>query len=245
MTVRPIIFSGPMIRALLGGAKTQTRRVLKLPKKTHSGGPIYEHPKMGGWAATTIGGGGCFTIAKDGERMPVPEVPAIWHQTTGTCIALPYVVGDLLYVREAWARTSVAPIVETIDRPWVVYRECDNQTDYGGPWKPSIHMPREFSRITLKVTGVKVERVQDISEEDAKAEGVRLMRDGGGTFVGREGPGRMVTPWPTAKEAFADLWDSINADRGYGWLANPWVVCVSFEVIKANVDSLSNPGPGD
>lgn len=95
-------------------------------------------------------------------------------------------------------------------------------------WKrPAIFMPRHASRITLEVTGVRVERLQDISESDAIAEGMRQMRDGSGCWVGREGPGKLVTPWPTARCAFRDLWESINGAGS--WDANPFVWVVEFK----------------
>ena len=138
--------------------------------------------------------------------------------------------GDLLYVREAWAKTNVAPIVETIDNPWTVYRTGDNRTDYGGPWKPGIHMKRCDSRITLRITDVRVERVQDITDPDVVAEGVTIPP---GALMDRHGVTRSFGPrW------FQPLWDSLNESRGLGWDANPWVWVVSFEVIKQNVDQL-------
>lgn len=88
-------------------------------------------------------------------------------------------------------------------------------------------MPRWASRIVLEISGVRVEQLQDISEEDAEAEGIRQMRDGSGMFVGREGPGCLVTPWPTAREAFADLWDGINGKRA-SWESNPLVWVIEF-----------------
>ncbi len=81
--------------------------------------------------------------------------------------------------------------------------------------------------------------MQDISEGDAVAEGVRLMRDGGGVWVGREGPRNLVTPWPTASEAYADIWDSINSARpGCAWADNPWVAVISFRPVLANIDAM-------
>ncbi|MES2888668.1 MAG: hypothetical protein V4739_11725 [Pseudomonadota bacterium] len=180
MTDRPILFSAPMVRALLAGTKTQTRRVLK------------PNPK-----ATVT-----YTRLGMGALCPYGQA------------------GDRLWVREAWARTTVFPGTEM-----VVYRESDNRTDYGGPWKPSIHMFRRDSRITLEITGVRVERLQDISEADAKAEGATPIPDPcdhvrlACADIGCTGP----QPY---RAGFRALWQSIN---GHGsWEANPWLWVVEF-----------------
>jgi hypothetical protein len=88
-----------------------------------------------------------------------------------------------------------------------------------GRWRPSIHMPRHVSRITLEITGVRVERVKDISEMDARAEGVQKKHDV--THIDWE-----------YRANFKPLWDSINAERGYGWDANPWVWVIEFRRVK-------------
>jgi hypothetical protein len=177
---RPILFSTPMVLALLAGTKTQTRRLVKLPTKTFSGGPIYERADMGGWEATTVGGGGCFTIGKNGEHIPAPEVPAIWHRTTGVCAGSPYAVGDLLYVRETWRKVpatayrmseGVQQVVNPDDPVWAAIF-CAGWDRSIPKWKPGIHMPRWASRLTLEVTDVRIQRLQDISEADAIAEGL-------------------------------------------------------------------------
>ncbi|NWC30734.1 hypothetical protein HYE76_30490, partial [Pseudomonas tolaasii] len=142
--------------------------------------------------------------------------------------------GDRLWVRETCFindyRETAVPVDERAECE-IIYR-ADGIPDWEGEevlisWRPSIHMPRWASRILLEITDVRVERLQDVTEDQAKAEGVRLMRDGSDTWVGREGPGNLVTPWPTAKEAFSDLWNSINGP--HAWEANPWVWCVNFK----------------
>lgn len=162
MKERPILFSGAMVRAILDGSKTQTRRVCKLD----------------------VRGG-----------MPQPELDSLLR-------CCPYgQPGDRLWVRETWAKTYV----RQAGAEWFVYATGDNRTDYGGPWKPSIHMPRAASRITLEITGVRVERLGEISESDARAEGVQSVAE------------------------FKELWASIN---GLGsWEANPWVWVVEFRRI--------------
>lgn len=214
MSERPIIFSGPMVRAILDGRKTQTRRVLKLPTKTHSGGPIYEHPKMGGWAVTTHGGGGSFRFGRNGEKIPEPERPGIWHQTTGVGVVAPYEVGDVLWVREAWRTIEEFDDIPPRELP----RDAPIQHDgappfrFAGRRRPSIHMPRWASRITLKVTGVKVERLNDISPTDAEEEGVKCDMSPR-TFV----------------DHYRNLWERIHGPGS--WEANPWIVAISFERI--------------
>ncbi len=140
--------------------------------------------------------------------------------------------GDRLYVRETWA----APHAYNHLPPRLIPKDARIHyaatEDRGGLlWRPSINMPRWASRITLEVTGVvRVERLQDISEVDAISEGVRQMRDGSECWVGREGPRGLVTPWPTAREAFRDLWQSINGPDS--WTANPWVFVIEFKRIN-------------
>lgn len=212
MAERPIIFSSAMVRAILEGRKTQTRRMLK------DHGLLARYEPTGEVVDYYGTGKTCGARLKD----------------TTYVIPCGYVPGDVLWVRETWC--------DPIGERELVYRADQRPVDDAeelrmrragiksdAPWRSPIHMPREFSRITLRVTDVRVQRLQDISEEDAVAEGIRLMRDGGGTWVGREGPGPMVTPWPTAREAFSDLWDTINAKRGHPWESNPWVVAISFE----------------
>lgn len=230
MSERPIIFSGPMVRAILDGRKTQTRRMLKLPTKTYSGGPIYEHPKMGGWAVTTHGGGGSFRFGRNGEKIPEPERPGIWHQTTGVGVVAPYEVGDVLWVRETVACGACAPGKPSHWAPSFWRREQGTPANPNGlwyqadglsperpitdrgRWVPSIHMPRWASRITLKVTGVKVERLNDISPTDAEEEGVKCDMSPR-TFV----------------DHYRNLWERIHGPGS--WEANPWIVAISFERI--------------
>ncbi|MCZ6868114.1 MAG: hypothetical protein O7G84_01260 [Gammaproteobacteria bacterium] len=187
-TERPILFNGAMVRALLDGTKTQTRRIVKAPK---------------GFTVGTMTSGGVvemISVKPDGNPWDV--------------IRCPYgVPGDRLWVRETF-RYERCPAGAAVR-----YRADNHLRELGEPvrrdtvpngrWRPSIHMFRCDSRITLEVTDVRVERVQDITWEDVEAEGT-------------EG---------ADSAAFADLWDSINAKRGYGWEANPWVWVVEFNAI--------------
>lgn len=251
MTDRPIIFSKPMVEALLAGRKTQTRRILKLPTKGE-----YVRPDMGGWAPTTIGGGRTFTVAKDGSRTPYPEKVAIWNRTTGTCIVTSCQPADRLWVRENCRGTeresdgvdgvlfdadnAFIPIESNraaADRWLELFSYAQHRKPIGrGKTVPSIHMPRWASRLTLIVEGVKVERLQDISEDDAVAEGLWYSETGdaaGFWFASQsmEGPcgGGSV-------ECYARLWEHLHGPEA--WEANPWVVAITFRGIKANIDAL-------
>lgn len=180
MRERPILFSAPMVRALLDGTKTQTRRVLRYQ---------VEAP-------------GRVQIARPGYCEIVNE-----HDVRIPGFYCPYgAPGDRLWVREAWARTKVFPETET-----VVYREGDNRTDYGGPWKPGIHMFRRDSRILLEVTDVRVERLQAISRGDAMAEGCPFLN---------------MAKGDDPRQWYRDLWEQINGAGA--WDANPWVWCIEF-----------------
>lgn len=195
MRERPILFSGPMVRSIIEGRKTVTRRVAKAVK----------HPDLGNLYAPGA-------LVLENEPQHVIERACPYGQP-----------GDRLWVRETFAvygDKKMHVIHYRADRPHNVGKK-------GMGYKPSIHMPRWASRILLEVTAVRVERLQDISEEQARAEGVRQMNGGAGVWVGGEGPGRLVTPWPTAKEAFSDLWESINGDGS--WAANPWVWAVELK----------------
>ncbi|RVM80501.1 hypothetical protein [Sinorhizobium meliloti] len=253
MADRPILFSAPMVRALLAGRKTQTRR--------------------------TLGQFDVFRLA-DGSEAPVSclqiEGEPLPRVTVGRVVTerkLKAAVGDRLWVKESWWIATMYSYGTTpggceISPPPLAHRNRDpvhydadgNPPNVGnrtyGPeglrggsfaapdpyavWlkKPSIHMPRWASRITLLVTDVRVERLQDISEEDAKAEGVSQLaspdKDGRRHFTvpGHEAP----IDEPTAKRAYAILWDWIN---GAGeWHKNPWVAAYTFKVIKQNIDQI-------
>lgn len=214
MKTRPILFSGPMVRALLDGSKTQTRRVVKPYGADH----LFQFRG---------------TTAAAGADEPTGEWA--WcgsSHVVNKHICCPYgKPGDRLWVRE------------TFGHPWhhaqprYFYRASDDEKvgchpDFDG-WKPSIHMPRCASRITLEVTGIRVERLQDISEADAIAEGIvecPIPAD-------EEGPrriGYMVGPddgksglTVTAREAYRGLWESINGPES--WEASPWVWVVEFK----------------
>jgi hypothetical protein len=228
MRERPILFSGPMVRALLDGRKTQTRRTVKLPTEGE-----YIRPDMGGWSPSTIGG-------DDQHGRSVPEHVCLWNQTTGTTLACPYgVPGDRLWVKETHAivpRTAYAMsdgVQQTLkpgdDHDAAVYA-AGWERSKPGRWRPSIHMPRWASRLTLEITEVRVERLQDISDRgqpnDCIAEGVFA-----DDFEGKASDWLERGFSSIEKARFHDLWTSINGPGS--WDANPWVWAVSFNVLRA------------
>ncbi len=216
--MKPILMNGESVRGILEGRKTQTRRVIALDSFAPSDTPGYDWR----WRARNLR----------------------WHEVTAARLLerhCPYgQVGDRLWVRETWAPVYAsysheyptegyyfewepdmhgalekdAPQLET-------YYRADGEGKYpaeidGGEihWKPSIFMPRWASRITLEIIGVKVERILDITLSDIRAEGISRLP------IGLE-----------ERLGFADLWDSINAKRGYGWDVNPWVWALTFKVV--------------
>ena len=204
MKERPIIFSAPMVRAILAGTQTQTRRVVK-PEPVASVSSIYRP----------------FAHEPNNWQGYAHNVGFVrWY---GRC---PYgQPGDRLWVREAWAPHPQAP--ETIFYRATVEAEPGFPV-WSGPWKPSSHMPRFASRITLEITSVRVERLQDISEADAAAEGVTPKWEPG--FSGRLMEALGGFSFRPAASAYADLWESLHGPGS--WDANPWVWVVEFKRIN-------------
>jgi hypothetical protein len=186
---RPILFNGEMVRAILSGRKTQTRRIVKP-----------QPPDMCEWdqASRTF-------VSKDARY--------------GVLRPCPYgTVGDRLWVRETWGLNSGNFSFLSLryfaddERRLIPGKTLLDVHDYWGK-RPSIHMPRWASRITLEITGVRVERLQDISEADAAAEGVTLKEPELETYY----------------SGFTSIWESINGPDS--WLANPWVWVVEFRKV--------------
>lgn len=211
MKERPILFSAPMVRAIREDRKTQTRRVVK-PSKLPDGN----------WMVETIGGTHKITH---------------WDNDTAetSILTCPYgQPGDFLWVRETWmpdaphdgtwAATSfygcknspLSDIPERFRTPaHCLYRASWTGNDLVG-WKPSIHMPRWASRITLEITGVRVERLWDISDSDSLAEGIYPTSTG--LYPG------------SPKAVYRKLWESINGPGS--WEANPFVWVLEFRRVK-------------
>lgn len=243
MADKGIIFSAPMVQALLAGRKTQTRRLCA-------------------WANNPLSPSLTYIVACD-------EPGWFGDEEGDVQFRAPYTPGDRLYVREAFCVRGVySDVVE------IGYEASRNagHTEYveqipvalavdqkGNPPKvtfpknkPCIHMPRWASRLTLNVTDVRVERLQEISEADALAEGIaeeRLIIDShcaGGVHTEVWGKRYFSPHDPTdtegyehAGDAFAALWNSLHIKPGETWDANPWVVVPKFKVIRQNIDAAS------
>lgn len=228
MTDRPIIFSGPMVRAILSGAKTQTRRAIRYfdgkayatapararwqPPRNLEGDPRSWRDKW--FAYDTAGGASAFPIY--GLRCPYG------------------IAGDRLWVRETWAHSAADR------RRAMIYRADEGtarmalQEPEFGHWRPAIHMPRKACRTLLEIMAVRIERLREVTEQDALAEGVKQL---GGHHLFKDylqSTGSEERYLCTnACASYYTLWDLINGDkRGFSWEANPWVWVVEFARIK-------------
>ena len=223
MKERPILFSRPMVRAILAGQKTQTRRVVK-PQ------PVLEGMESFGESWAWRNGKDKFSGV---TREQLTGEAGLLHATR-----CPYAVGMRLWVRETWAYKGPDSGSETYE--WQALLKPENQEaencwyradqEHVVLWRPSIFMPRWASRLMLEVVSVRVERVQDITPDDACAEGIgRHIKHGAIWYdfylIDPEYPGSTTMP----VDSFASLWDSINAARGFGWAVNPWVWVVEFK----------------
>jgi hypothetical protein len=241
-----------MAQAILGGRKTQTRRVVasKHPVEFLGGRGQEADLSAWGWSFDGPEHSGYMVLARGMDER---------HDNGCISIPCPYgVPGDRLWVRETWycdhvfagdhAKTCVGCVRcshTDADRiaQWreELYYRADGEPDFEGEraeWKPSIHMPRWASRLALEVTEVRVQRLQDISEEDARAEGLSSCpsRALPGHLLWRDYglPERDTFEWYLdPRKSFQTLWQSINGERpGCSWEANPWVWAVSFKVAR-------------
>lgn len=210
MAIKPILFNTEMVRAILDGKKTCTRRIVK--------GAIPDDAMWGYTMFTPKGCISCRGVYADeyGEKF----------------FRLPYQQGDILYVRETWGH----PISLNSDKQYVF--RADEIAEIGFKndshiWYPSIHMPKEAARIWLKVTDVRVERLQDMTNDDALKEGAKGVRCDHACSGAYGCTDCMNTGWlePPIVE-FVQIWDNTikksDIDR-YGWNANPWVWVIEFE----------------
>lgn len=227
MSIRPIIFSTPMIRAILDGRKTQTRRMLRIPAHLDGEDAELQH----------------FQGVGPGLAAPMRDNPE--HRCG---VFQPFAVGDLLWVREAWwnvcasdGATATAPgshpgrdaAFFVADHP--EFPPCPHYRK-----RPSIHMPRWASRLTLRVTVVRIQRLLDISEDDALDEGfvpgplgdpMPETLIGGGWTISSPGG------WASAAGHFQVLWQELHPE--WDGFSSPWVVAITFDVIRANVDEIT------
>lgn len=224
MTQRGMIFNGEMVRAILDGRKTQTRRIMKIQPE-HSGFGLRRviDSKNGS------DDGKYFWSLSDACGLKI-------RSKSFTC---PFgSVGDRIWVREAFRVHSRATEVATL-----VYKASErnswteqtnrvpvsvcNKPATPEKWTPSLYMPRWASRLLLEITDVRVERLNAISEEDARAEGII---DGGCLNCGEPEPCGCANPEPDATDAFAYLWQSIYGSDS--WNANPWVWVIEFKRVE-------------
>ncbi|WP_198579971.1 hypothetical protein [Klebsiella variicola] len=258
MTERGMIFNAEMVRALLSGRKTQTRREVKLNLDIACLATTYD------WATSLTAnhyqGLTEEQIQQKAESLRGVIHPVILGNGQMVSILCPHgKPGDRIWVRETWAilgnedgccidweeklckadERSAARIYRAScdQKPgnyglWSIPDDADwkphtKDYQYEGTWRPSIHMPRWASRILLEITDVRVERLNAISEEDARAEGII---DGGCLNCGEPEPCGCANPEPDATDAFAYLWQSIYGQES--WNANPWVWVISFDRIE-------------
>jgi len=220
MSIHPILYSGQMIRAKLEGRKWQTRRVIA-PKGQRATFSLF----AGNWTDD-------YVLHPENEEWRMRDVR--------------FKAGDLLWVREtlrydwparAWQYDADKADLETT-RHFTLETPTPERWSLG--FCPSIHMPRWASRLTDKVTGVKVERLQAISEDDARAEGCIKLK-ASGRAVEYPGAQYLGQAWPNCRSWYRHLWDSINGKKpGHAWADNPWVVAVTFETIRQNVMEIAN-----
>lgn len=237
MKERPIIFSAPMVRAILSGAKTQTRRVVKRYSADCIG---WFDDGDGLWAQRFIdpSSGSPYLkswrdrcpFGRPGDRLWVREEWRVgaWDEIAG-CVATDYKADG--YCRREWLRVDDEDLFirlrqQCIDDARAALGPADRYTWEPGRspcrWRPSIHMPRWTSRITLEITDVRVERLQDISEADAVAEGCKPIRP---ELVQ---DGLIVRPGRSAVEEFQLVWEEIHG--GGSWEKNPWVWVIEFKM---------------
>lgn len=222
MAEKPIIFSAPMVRSLLAGRKTQTRRVIKVQPTAEatSAGVYFDSKGTRPNAWTWLSG--------------VPEDCDTWGALES--FTLPYAVGDRLWLRESFVvgfnldEATGRPEEEQrvwyrADSPWPQWYDADSEStlDYP-PWKSPIHMPRWASRITLEVTEVRVQRLQEISEEDTIVEGVQCPTCEAMKYSACHDSGCFHS-----LQLFKELWNGLHGPGA--WEANPWVAAISFKRI--------------
>ena len=260
MTERPIIFSGEMVRAILDGRKTKTRRPITHVKKILGGAVTeFQESDTPGYDFIMRDKRKCWNdlrkedllrrcpFGQVGDRLWVRETFCLEHQVERDDLP-PFDDGRPIRWEFAGMESDpegadmwVQPHYRATDpTPELAYEDSDGEPTVR--WKPSIHMPRWASRITLEITEIRVERVQEITEKEAKAEGARkftnLPPDPSLYPYGNEPRWSMEEPKSvreclgSARYAFANLWERLYAKKGLGWYANPWVWVLTFRRVE-------------
>jgi hypothetical protein len=208
---KPILFNTEMVQAILDGRKTVTRR--KIDRDITN----------------------FCDVEVDGTLLDYQNCHGDFINPIDLCR---YKVGDILYVRETWSIHECVkcqagiPALGGECKCEYVYRASYGATDFR--WKPSIHMPKEAARIFLKVTDVRVERLQDMTDEDCIAEGIKPVRVPGSTNYREEREFQIACGIATI-EKYEELWDSTIKKQDlykYGWEGNPWVWVIEFERVE-------------
>lgn len=236
MTDRPILFSAPMVRALLDRRKTQTRRILKAPVPQ---APALDnvHPAHVAKHAVPYLDAYCSANRTRLNPRDMSSKWCWWTRDDRQCLPVfdvRYTPGDRLWVKESWRTEArhdrIKPIELARDALISFDADYDEEPNDGcrGRNRVSIHMPRWASRLTLTVTGVRVQRLQEISLNDAWAEGCEIRQFWlfGANQEERNNIGRNV---------YRSLWEDINGAGS--WSANPWIVAITFTVEKRNIDA--------
>lgn len=227
MKETPILFSTPMVKATLEGRKTQTRRIIK---------PQPENAKLATYKDNLV-----WHPNKNATHLFDPNVSSSIENAFNPRCYCPYGwIGDRLWVRETW-RHALSETHECFAYKADNMYKCGKKApdDFTPTWRPSIFMPKKACRLWLEITNVRVERLQDISEEDAIAEGA-MFTDFGKNRYGEQNPSWHFSPVKssdeclgTARYAFGNLWESIN---GLGsWDINPWVWVLEIKTIGGNL----------
>jgi hypothetical protein len=211
--MKPILFSTPMVQAVIAGNKTQTRRIIK------------PQPEEGSKFIGPETFNQCMND-KYGDLYPGPEVVGIYSDDGEWGIKFPYgKIGDILWVRETWQHHGRPDIHEVK----YIYKADKSKTVAEIiKWKPSIFMPKEACRLFLEVTDIRVERLQNISERDAISEGIEVTGKNEYRYYNNKRPDQLSINKPI--ESYRSLWELINGPGS--WDLNPWVWVISFKRIE-------------
>lgn len=267
MADKGIIFSAPMVRALRDGRKTQTRRIVNVQRYAE---------QLTGYSSTgrlrDYYGDGRLGLEFISDKCGLWDSESNPNGRSSWIVPVPYRPGDRLYVRENWRVSPdacegwhpdemlgwidyqaggscemVAPSYEAVERAAFLKTESLDWDFIPSRWRPCLHMPRWASRLWLSVTDVRVQRVSEISEEDAIAEGIGLYKvsesDPYANLYTVDLPdGRRPTS-THARPIFERLWNSLHTKPGERWEDSPWIVAISFTVNHGNIDGAPRPNP--